>query len=167
MLTKAKVGRRVHLDVDVIGEPEPEIKWYDEDGREITTDGEHFTVESANYNTKFTIEHGKRKHSQKYKIVAKNEHGKDQEWVEIVFLGPPSKPMGPLTVHDITSSSCKLKWKPPEDDGGLPIKQYVVEKMDKATGRYILKILHNMDLGKHYICANLLGGSLLLIPSRM
>lgn len=29
---------------------------------------------------------------------------------------------------------CKLKWKPPKDDGGLPIDGYVVEKMDVTTG---------------------------------
>ncbi len=40
-------------------------------------------------------------------------------------------------MHDITSSSCKLKWKPPEDDGGKPITGYVVEKMDKETGRWV------------------------------
>ncbi len=92
--TTVKVGRRVHLDVDVKGEPEPETKWYDEDGREVKMDGEHFTVEHGSYNTKLTIADGQRKQSGKYKIVAKNEHGQDQEWVEIVFLGPPSRPMG-------------------------------------------------------------------------
>lgn len=40
-------------------------------------------------------------------------------------------------MSDITSSSCMLKWKPPEDDGGKPIKNYLVEKMDKATGKWV------------------------------
>ena len=30
-----------------------------------------------------------------------------------------------------------MKWKKPEDDGGLPIKEYEIEKMDKATGRWV------------------------------
>ena len=29
-----------------------------------------------------------------------------------------------------------LKWEKPEDDGGIPIKEYVVEKMDTGTGRW-------------------------------
>jgi len=92
--TTVRVGRRVFLDVDVMGEPCPEVSWFDAKGNEITTDTDHFTIDNVPYNTKFTIEDGMRKHSMKYKIVAKNEHGEDFEWVEIVFLGPPSKPMG-------------------------------------------------------------------------
>ena len=46
----------------------------------------------------------------------------------------PSAPEGPLKVSDVTAKGCKLNWKPPEDDGGVPIQKYVVEKMDEATG---------------------------------
>lgn len=45
--------------------------------------------------------------------------------------------MGPLKVTDVTKNSCKLKWKKPEDDGGKPITGYQVEKLDKATGRWV------------------------------
>ncbi len=44
-------------------------------------------------------------------------------------------------MSDITASSCHLKWKPPEDDGGKPITGYVVEKMDKDTGRW-MRVAH-------------------------
>lgn len=40
-------------------------------------------------------------------------------------------------MSDITQSGCKLRWEPPEDDGGKPITGYVIEKMDKATGRWV------------------------------
>ena len=52
-------------------------------------------------------------------------------------MPPPDKPgppNGPLQVSDVHAEGCKLKWKPPSDDGGLPIQKYVVEKMDEATG---------------------------------
>lgn len=45
--------------------------------------------------------------------------------------------MGPLDVADITKSSCKLKWKKPEDDGGTPIEYYEIEKLDPHTGQWI------------------------------
>jgi len=44
---------------------------------------------------------------------------------------------GPLEVTDVTKSGCHLKWKAPEDDGGKPITSYIIEKMDKATGRWV------------------------------
>ena len=51
--------------------------------------------------------------------------------------GKPSKPKGPLKVSDVNAEGCKLDWEPPEDDGGEPIQQYVVEKMDTETGRWV------------------------------
>ena len=64
------------------------------------------------------------------------------------FTGKPSSPKGPLKVSDVTADSCKLKWEPPEDDGGEPIDHYVIEKMDTATGRWVpvdtCKVSHGM-----------------------
>ena len=131
----AKVGGKVELDVNVTGEPCPETTW-SLMGKEITT-ADNITVVHTEYNTKFTIVNGTRKNSQRYKIMATNVHGKDEEFVEIVFLGRPSKPMGPLEVYGVTADSCKLNWRAPEDDGGCPIKEYLVEKMDKETGKWV------------------------------
>ena len=79
-----------------------------------------------------------------YKIVATNEHGKDEAEVEVVVLGAPGRyifpplqsifmfrfnyilglyivnviflfrPKGPLKVTDVTKSSAKVKWEKPE-----------------------------------------------------
>ena len=49
----------------------------------------------------------------------------------------PGKPKGPLDVSDVTAKGCKLKWEKPEDDGGEPVDHYVVERMDKDTGRWV------------------------------
>ncbi len=32
---------------------------------------------------------------------------------------------------------CKLSWTKPEDDGGLPIKEYEIEKLDTSTGKWV------------------------------
>ena len=92
-LTKVRVGKSVHLDVDVLGEPAPDVKWFF-DGDQIFDRADNFRVENVPHNTKFDIERGRRKQSGRYKIVATNEHGEDMEHVEIVFMGPPSSPMG-------------------------------------------------------------------------
>ncbi|XP_026681919.1 twitchin-like [Diaphorina citri] len=51
-----------------------------------------------------------------------------------LLVNKPSPPQGPLDVSDITPESCSLSWKPPLDDGGSPITNYVVEKYESATG---------------------------------
>ena len=91
--TTVRVGKSIHLDVDVQGEPAPTIKWY-LDGVEITNSMDHYTVENVDYNTQFYIKSGTRKTSGRYKIVATNEHGKDEAEVDLIFLGPPGTPMG-------------------------------------------------------------------------
>lgn len=41
----------------------------------------------------------------------------------------PGKCSG-LTVSDITKNACRLRWKPPEDDGGSRVTHYVVERQE-------------------------------------
>ncbi|XP_070201688.1 immunoglobulin-like and fibronectin type III domain-containing protein 1 isoform X1 [Littorina saxatilis] len=45
-------------------------------------------------------------------------------------VGPPGKPVGPLEAKAITRDSVQLDWKPPQDDGGLPITGYIIEKRE-------------------------------------
>ena len=44
----------------------------------------------------------------------------------------PGKPRGPLEASDITKSTCRLRWKAPEDDGGARIQNYIVERREKG-----------------------------------
>lgn len=42
-----------------------------------------------------------------------------------------------MKVLDVTAKACKVAWEKPDDDGGTPIKEYEVEKMDVATGKWV------------------------------
>ena len=53
------------------------------------------------------------------------------------FAGKPSSPKGPLDVSNVHDTGCRLKWEEPEDNGGMPIKEYEIEKMDLATGKWV------------------------------
>lgn len=37
---------------------------------------------------------------------------------------------GKITIVSITKSRCTISWSPPEDDGGAPINNYVIEKCE-------------------------------------
>lgn len=45
------------------------------------------------------------------------------------FADKPSAPQN-VTVTDITAETATVTWETPEDDGGKPITQYVIEKRE-------------------------------------
>lgn len=133
-----RAGHHIKYDVNVRGEPVPTITWYQNDTlldpEKVPSNCE---IKNIPHNTKISITNAERKHTGMYKIRAVNEHGEDEATVEVNVLGAPGKPKGPLEISNVTKDSCKLKWKKPEDDGGLPIKAYAVEKFDKKQGRWV------------------------------
>ncbi|KAG1672466.1 Twitchin [Nymphon striatum] len=130
-----KSGKPIKLDVNVRGEPAPEITW--EFKKDVLVTKDNVTINNIDYNTKLSINDSKRANSGVYKIIAVNQHGKDEAEVEIIVLSVPSKPKGPLKVENVTAKGCKLKWEKPEDDGGSPLQRYDIEKMDTSSGRWV------------------------------
>lgn len=131
-----KTGRTHKWAVDVTGEPAPTLTWsWRDDIPLVTTD--RIKIDAIDYHTDFSIVSVTRKDTGKYTLTAVNENGKDAETVELIVLGKPGKPRGPLKAVDVHATGLKLKWQKPEDDGGVPIKEYEIEKMDKATGKWV------------------------------
>lgn len=132
---KIKVGQEFGYDVNVIGEPAPEVVWKLKD--RIVTDKTDLTITNKPYNTKLQCDKATRKDCGVYHIIATNKWGEDEASVEVKVVGKPSKPEGPLEVENIRKDGCTLKWKKPEDDGGEPIEGYLIEKLDPETGSWI------------------------------
>ncbi len=49
------------------------------------------------------------------------------------IIDKPSPPEE-IKVEDVFAEHCKLSWKPPADDGGGEITEYIVEKQEEGTG---------------------------------
>jgi len=128
-------GQNLKLEADVEGEPAPQVTWFKKEEKMVTYD--RLTITNEPYHTAFSIVKLIRRDTGMYRVFAKNETGTDEVEIEVVVLSSPSKPKGPLDVSDVTAEGCKLKWEPPEDDGGEPIENYVVERMDTDTGRWV------------------------------
>lgn len=132
---KVRAGQIVKFDVDVQGEPPPKITW--SFGNKVIEPDNHIKIENEDYNTRFTMVNTKRKDTGRYTIRAENESGFDEAPVEVIILDKPGKPEGPLEVSDVHKEGCKLKWKKPKDDGGLPLTGFVIEKQEVGTGKWI------------------------------
>ena len=132
---KIRAGQNFSFDVKVIGEPVPVTKWLFK-SREIKP-SDTIKVNHVDYNTKISIKNTKRAESGVYTVTAENINGKDTADVKVLIIDKPDSPRGPLKVSDVYDKGCTLSWNPPEDDGGSPIENYVVEKLDEATGRWV------------------------------
>lgn len=67
-----------------------------------------------------------------------NSSGNLESAAAVVVLDKPSAPKGPLEVFDIRENGCKIKWKKSDNDGGIEIEQYKIEKLDTKSGKWSL-----------------------------
>ena len=110
----------------VSGEPAPEKKWLI-NGEEVET-SDRLKITYADYTTRFTVRKAARCDTGTLVLTAENVNGRDRAEVQITVLDVPGKPMGPLVVKNMTAKDCVLEWKPPKDNGGLPINYYIIGK---------------------------------------
>ena len=116
---KIKAGQVIHIDIDYIGEPDPDIFWYNDDveiGPSVRT-----TIDAINHHTIIHTVNAVRSDSGQYKIRARNENGEDEATLNVVVLDKPGPPEGPLNYDEIMANSVLMSWGPPKDDGGSPI----------------------------------------------
>lgn len=88
-------------------------------------------------------------------------------WSQVPFtpVSSPSKdkptvPKGPIDCSDFTKESVRLTWREPEDDGGVPITGYTVEKKDAKKDNWseairntpsLSGVVNNLTYGKDYV----------------
>ncbi|KAJ6635132.1 Titin [Pseudolycoriella hygida] len=132
-----KKGQQFSYNVRFGGEPAPKAKW-EKDYKIIKSDGSRIKIENSEQSTILTFTNCVRTDSGKYKLFLTNSSGTIESVGEVIVLDKPSEPKGPLKVSDIHENGCKLKWKSPDDDGGVSIKQYKIEKLDSETNTWSL-----------------------------
>ncbi|VDO14621.1 unnamed protein product [Brugia timori] len=131
-----KAGQSVKWDVEIGGEPTPEVKWIKSD--EVLTPNESVQIEMKRHgHTLLYILSAKRSDGGKYTLSVRNSTGEQSGTAELTVLDKPNPPEGPLKISEVFENKCKLNWKPPEDDGGEPIAYYEIEKFDEEVGKWI------------------------------
>nr|XP_006133509.1 immunoglobulin superfamily member 22 isoform X2 [Pelodiscus sinensis]XP_006133510.1 immunoglobulin superfamily member 22 isoform X2 [Pelodiscus sinensis]XP_014434234.1 immunoglobulin superfamily member 22 isoform X2 [Pelodiscus sinensis] len=84
------------------------------------------------------VEEGK---AYQFRIIAVNSEGlSDPLETEEVFAGEPIEPPGLASqpqVTDVTKETVTITWNPPAQDGGSPVKGYIVERRKKGSNLWI------------------------------
>lgn len=151
-------GEEFTITVPFNASPVPKPSWSVNNDEVIQDDRVKF--ETSVTATVYINKSAKRSDSGKYTIRLTNSEGSDTASCRVLVVGKPSPPLGPLDVSDITPETCTLSWRAPSDDGGAPISNYVVERMDVAVGVW-LKIssfvrgcsynVFSLETGKRYL----------------
>uniref|UniRef100_UPI0037E9BFB1 immunoglobulin-like and fibronectin type III domain-containing protein 1 n=1 Tax=Semicossyphus pulcher TaxID=241346 RepID=UPI0037E9BFB1 len=80
------------------------------------------------------------------KIQLKNPFGSVEATSQLIVLDRPGPPEGPVEAVESTSSIIEIKWKPPKDDGGSAVTNYIIER--QQTGQSLWTKLGDVSADK-------------------
>jgi hypothetical protein len=126
-------GDEFCITVPFIAMPKPRVNWTVHDQEVYASD--RLRLETTAHETVLhNLKANRKEDNGKYTVFLNNTEGSDSAHCKVTVVDKPSPPTGPLDCSDITPDSCSLSWRPPLDDGGAPISNYVVEREDPGSG---------------------------------
>lgn len=129
-----KEGQSFTINVVLSGFPEPSITWLNPDRSKLDTNERVKIIQSRKCETSLEIQDAKRNDSGNYILLV---GGNFEAPIDLIVVSSPGRPQPPLKVHNVTTTSCRLSWKPPLDNGGSPIQYYSIEKLNVGRGTWI------------------------------
>uniref|UniRef100_UPI0037E8372C LOW QUALITY PROTEIN: immunoglobulin-like and fibronectin type III domain-containing protein 1 n=1 Tax=Semicossyphus pulcher TaxID=241346 RepID=UPI0037E8372C len=132
-----KKGHKATFKLPYVGREPFKIQWYLE-GEELS-DESNIKLEHTDGCTRLLLTKLQRKDSGEIKIKLKNEFGTTEAISQLLVLDKPTPPMGPLEIVEASSSTIEFKWRPPKDNGGCKIGNYILER--QQVGRNTWKKL--------------------------
>uniref|UniRef100_A0A2H8TSL4 Titin n=1 Tax=Melanaphis sacchari TaxID=742174 RepID=A0A2H8TSL4_9HEMI len=145
----------MRLKVSVSGRPLPQVTWI-HDGEEIRG-GDRFEVIHTDKYAALKLACVKRSDRGCYQIQAVNPLGEHMASFLVTVTDRPSQP-GKVHVSKTSGKSVTLSWKPPEDDGGCKIGNYIIEYnrvgwdmwLKASTSRQLTADLDDLLEGSEY-----------------
>lgn len=91
-------------------------------------------------------------HSYRFRITCRNKigvsdpyHGEESIVVKCRY-GPPTIPIGPLTINEMTNTSITMSWRPPMSNGGLELTGYIIERKLSFENNWIREAFLEPDI---------------------
>ena len=130
-------GDEFTITVPFIASPQPKTQWWSGPNEIFPDERIQFLLDTGASTSTFVNKKARRTDSGKYTIKLTNSEGADSGSCKVLVVDRPSPPQGPLDIIDITPETCSLAWRAPADDGGSPVTNYQVERLDGVSGLWI------------------------------
>ncbi|KAB0342622.1 hypothetical protein FD754_019548 [Muntiacus muntjak] len=87
--------------------------------------------------TRLCLPSASRQDRGQYSVTLRSQGGSTQAELTLQVLDKPQPPQGPLEVQDGHGAGLRLHWRPPKDDGGRALEQYVVERRQAGRSTWL------------------------------
>ncbi|XP_054635530.1 immunoglobulin-like and fibronectin type III domain-containing protein 1 [Dunckerocampus dactyliophorus] len=124
---RIKIGHNAVFKLNFLGFEPIKIQWYRE-GEELHDDASSTRVEKSSNHSRLLLSRCQRRDSGEIKIKLKNEHGTAEAITQLIVLDKPTSPLGPAEITLSSATCIEFKWRPPKDDGGSPVMNYIMER---------------------------------------
>lgn len=129
-----RIGQNIHIELPFKGKPRPAISWLKDNLPLKESDKVRFRT--TDNKTAVTVRGVKKEHAGQYTLVLDNRVIKNYFDINVITLGPPSVPVGPIRYDEIKAQSIIISWNEPKEDGGGEITCYSVEKRETSQANW-------------------------------
>uniref|UniRef100_A0A8C8DT90 Immunoglobulin like and fibronectin type III domain containing 1, tandem duplicate 2 n=1 Tax=Oryzias sinensis TaxID=183150 RepID=A0A8C8DT90_9TELE len=129
-----KAGENAEWKLPFSGGAPMTIQWYKDD--EELLPATNVKIGTSDTESQLRLTKCQRKDSGQVKIKIKNEFGTKEALSRLIVLDKPTAPQGPVEVMESAVTSVEFKWKPPKDNGGCPVTNYIIERQQVGRNKW-------------------------------
>uniref|UniRef100_A0A3Q2D280 Immunoglobulin-like and fibronectin type III domain-containing protein 1 n=1 Tax=Cyprinodon variegatus TaxID=28743 RepID=A0A3Q2D280_CYPVA len=130
-----RVGENAQWKLPFSGGAPMNIQWYKNDDKLLP--GVNVKIETSDSESQLRLTKCQRKDTGEVKIKIKNEFGTIEAVSKLIVLDKPTPPQGPVEIVESAVNSVEFNWKPPKDDGGCPITNYIIERQQVGRNKWL------------------------------
>ncbi|MCJ8729439.1 hypothetical protein PDJAM_G00106340 [Pangasius djambal] len=119
-------GENAIFKLPFSGKEPIKVQWFKDEVELL--EGPGVRIESSSTHSRLRLNKCQRKDTGEVKIKLKNDFATTEATSKLIVLDKPTPPQGPVDVVESSLSAIEFKWRPPKDDGGCPVTNYILER---------------------------------------